>query len=44
LFCRILKQKGYKCFNVSSGYGFYQNMMLDKEMSKIGTGPCGLNK
>lgn len=42
LFCRILKQNGFKCYNVSSGYGFYQNIMLDKDIQREGTGPCGL--
>ena len=42
LACRILMQYGYECYNVSGGYGFYQNMMLDKQMKREGTGPCGL--
>ena len=42
LACRILMQNGYECYNVSGGYGFYQNMMLDQQMDREGTGPCGL--
>lgn len=42
LACRILMQNGYDCYNVSGGYGFYQNIMLDKQMEREGTGPCGL--
>lgn len=42
LACRILMQNGYECYNVSGGYGFYKNMMLDQQMDREGTGPCGL--
>ena len=42
LACRILMQYDYDCYNVSGGYGFYQNIMLDKQMDREGTGPCGL--
>ncbi|MBQ8803159.1 MAG: FAD-dependent oxidoreductase [Tyzzerella sp.] len=42
LACRILGQNGYDCFNVSGGFGFYQNMALNKQMEQEGTGPCGL--
>ena len=42
LACRILMQNGYECYNVSGGYGFYQNIMLDKQMEREGTGPCSL--
>lgn len=42
LACRILMQNGYDCYNVSGGYGFYQNIVLDKQMEREGTGPCGL--
>lgn len=40
--CRILSQLGYDCVNISGGYGYYQNIKLNKSMGQKGTGPCGL--
>lgn len=42
--CRILKQNGYTCYNVSGGYGFYSNVVKGSCLEAEGTGPCGLKK
>ena len=42
LACRILLQKGYRCKNITGGYGLYENIEKNKVVSSKGTGPCGL--
>lgn len=42
LACRILLQKGYRCKNITGGYGLYENIEKNKVISSKGTGPCGL--
>lgn len=40
--CRILSQDGFDCYNVSGGYGFYNNILKGSCLDPEGTGPCGL--
>lgn len=40
--CRILSQNGFDCSNISGGYGFYEVSELDRELTRKGCGPCGL--
>lgn len=40
--CRILSQKGFKCFNIAGGYNFYQALYLDKNADTENVGGCGL--
>lgn len=40
--CRVLKQLGFTCKNVSGGYGMYENLEKNKVMDRQGKGPCGL--
>ena len=42
--CRILKQKGFECYNISGGYGFYENLHYGSIPDPEGTGPCGLKR
>ncbi len=44
LACRILTQKGYQCYNVAGGYGFYDNLVRGTCPDPEGTGPCGLKR
>ena len=42
--CRILKQNGFECYNISGGYGFYENLHYGSIPDPEGTGPCGLKR
>lgn len=42
--CRILEQKGYECYNISGGYGFYSSVVNGSCPDRDGTGPCGLKR
>ena len=41
LACRILAQHGIPCVNVAGGYGFLEQLELDRAMQAEGVGPCG---
>ena len=41
--CCILSQYGFECYNLSGGYGFYNAVMYEKQMTKS-TYPCGMEK
>lgn len=41
LACRILVQHGIPCVNVAGGYGFFEQLELDRAMQAEGVGPCG---
>lgn len=41
--CCILSQHGFKCYNLSGGYGFYSAVMHEKQMAKSAY-PCGMEK
>jgi NADPH-dependent 2,4-dienoyl-CoA reductase/sulfur reductase-like enzyme len=40
--CRILKQKGFDCANISGGYLFLETVQKGTPAPKEGRGPCGL--
>lgn len=40
--CRILSQNGFDCANVSGGFGFHEQVSLDRTGDHAGIGPCGL--
>lgn len=42
--CRILMANGFDCYNVSGGFGFYQNILLSAKLVKKGLGLCGLEQ
>ncbi len=42
LACRILVQHGIACVNVAGGYGFLEQLELDRAMQAEGVGPCGV--
>ena len=42
--CRILTQNGFDCYNLSGGFGFYENVVMNKCAETEGAFPCGMVK
>lgn len=42
--CRILESKGFECYNLSGGYGFYECILEEKIFDLAKRYPCGVEK
>ena len=40
--CRMLSQLGYKCYNLAGGFNYYDDFMMNRDISMEDMGPCGL--
>ncbi|SCK00841.1 Coenzyme A disulfide reductase [uncultured Eubacterium sp.] len=40
--CRILSELGYRCYNLSGGYGFYEYILYDKSFDETARHGCGV--
>lgn len=40
--CRILTERGYSCYNLSGGYGFYEYILYDKSFDETARHGCGV--